>query len=334
MDDRSPTHERAMTLTMTGILAWAQGDYDRARTLADEGLALAKTIRSDLGILAGLLVGGYVAEDQDRFEDGEAYLTQVLELCRRREWPTWAGHALNGLGVIDYERGDIERAAARFEEALDLFRAHSNTYGVGFVLTNLAKVARERGNFAGAAALYAESLQLRWEQGDQLSIAGTLRGLATVAAAARQYERAARLWGAAEALREAIGAPPPRQRGRSQHAVAMTRATLGETAFDAAWEAGHALPLSEAIAEALAIRRDEGGEKPAAQPAALNPFGLTPRELDVLRLLPRGMTNKEIGEILFITEPTARTHVGNILSKLGVNSRTEAAALAVEHGLV
>jgi DNA-binding CsgD family transcriptional regulator len=46
------------------------------------------------------------------------------------------------------------------------------------------------------------------------------------------------------------------------------------------------------------------------------------------------MTNKEIGEILFITEPTARTHVGNILSKLGVNSRTEAAALAVEHGLV
>jgi non-specific serine/threonine protein kinase len=334
MSDQSPTPERSMALAMTGLIAWGQGDYARARTLAEAGLSLAREINSDMGILSGLLAHGYVAEDEGRFADGETYLSQVLELCRAWGWTTWAGHALNGLGVIDYERGNVERAASRFEEALDSFRSIGNTYGIGFVLTNLAKVARERGDFAAAAALYAESLELRWEQGDKLSIAGTFRGLASVAASARQYERAARLWGAAEALRAAIGAPPPRHRGRSQQAVAITRAALGESAFEAAWAAGHALPVSEAVAEALAAVPNAGEPTTLLPATAKNRFGLTPKELEVLRLLPRGLTNKEIGEALFIAERTVTTHVQHILAKLDVGSRTEAAALAVDQGLV
>jgi two-component system, NarL family, response regulator LiaR len=61
---------------------------------------------------------------------------------------------------------------------------------------------------------------------------------------------------------------------------------------------------------------------------------LTDREKDVLRLLGQGMSNKEIGTELFITERTARTYVSNILGKLGLASRTQAALYAVEHKLV
>jgi DNA-binding NarL/FixJ family response regulator len=60
---------------------------------------------------------------------------------------------------------------------------------------------------------------------------------------------------------------------------------------------------------------------------------LTERERDVLRLLGQGMSNKEIGTELFITERTARTYVSNILGKLGLASRTQAALWAVEHKL-
>ena len=60
---------------------------------------------------------------------------------------------------------------------------------------------------------------------------------------------------------------------------------------------------------------------------------LTDREKDVLRLLGQGMSNKEIGAALFITERTARTYVSNILGKLGLASRTQAALYAVEHKL-
>jgi DNA-binding NarL/FixJ family response regulator len=60
---------------------------------------------------------------------------------------------------------------------------------------------------------------------------------------------------------------------------------------------------------------------------------LTERELDVIALLARGASNKEIASALFITERTARTHVSNILGKLGLASRTQAALYAVEHKL-
>jgi DNA-binding NarL/FixJ family response regulator len=61
---------------------------------------------------------------------------------------------------------------------------------------------------------------------------------------------------------------------------------------------------------------------------------LTPRELDVLRLVGEGKSNKEIAAELVISEPTARKHVSNILGKLGLSSRTQAALWAVREGLV
>jgi DNA-binding NarL/FixJ family response regulator len=63
------------------------------------------------------------------------------------------------------------------------------------------------------------------------------------------------------------------------------------------------------------------------------PFGLTPRELEVLGLVAAGHTNREIGAALFMSEKTASVHVSRILSKLGVRTRTQAAAVATRAGL-
>jgi DNA-binding NarL/FixJ family response regulator len=99
-------------------------------------------------------------------------------------------------------------------------------------------------------------------------------------------------------------------------AVAIRAAFAGEVHLDPA--------VARLLAQRMRQRKDPAQE--LAEP-------LTERERDVIRLLGQGRSNKEIGSELFITERTARTYVSNILGKLGLASRTQAALWAVEHKL-
>jgi DNA-binding NarL/FixJ family response regulator len=97
----------------------------------------------------------------------------------------------------------------------------------------------------------------------------------------------------------------------------------------AAIRAAHAgeVHLDAAVARLLAQRMRSRRETEPVEP-------LTPREKEVLAHLGKGASNKEIAYELSITERTARTHVSNILGKLGLSSRTQAALWAVDHRLV
>jgi DNA-binding NarL/FixJ family response regulator len=90
--------------------------------------------------------------------------------------------------------------------------------------------------------------------------------------------------------------------------------------------------LDPAVASIVARRMRDGGRGAAADQS--DGIGtLTARERDVLARVARGYPNRQIASDLGITERTARTHVSNILAKLGLTSRTQAALLAVQHGL-
>ncbi|HEU4572753.1 MAG TPA: response regulator transcription factor [Candidatus Limnocylindrales bacterium] len=80
----------------------------------------------------------------------------------------------------------------------------------------------------------------------------------------------------------------------------------------------------------MGIARELVGPPPGRQGTA---FGLSPREREVLGLIAQGRTNREIGERLFISQKTVGVHVGNILAKLDVSGRVEAAAVAIRLGL-
>ncbi len=80
-------------------------------------------------------------------------------------------------------------------------------------------------------------------------------------------------------------------------------------------------------------RSGRAAAAPAAASADDDPFGLTRRERDVLPLLVKGRTNRQIAEELFISENTAGVHVSNILGKLGASTRTEAAGIAARLGV-
>ena len=123
-----------------------------------------------------------------------------------------------------------------------------------------------------------------------------------------------------------------------QH-VSNLRTRLGPANFAAAWAAGQAMPVEQAIAEARQITSSgqpaEAPNSPAAQNAsALNPAGLTPRELEVLRLVAMGLGNQEIAQQLVLSRRTAYAHMRSIFSKLDVTTRTAAARVALENKLV
>ena len=128
--------------------------------------------------------------------------------------------------------------------------------------------------------------------------------------------------------------------------IALTSVLEDKAVFGAvrAGAIGYLLKDTQADDLCRAIRAAAGGQVQLSPQAALrlmrevqipqSPEKLTPRETEVLRLLARGMSNKEIGTELFIGEKTVKTHVSSILSKLDVPSRTQAALYAVRIGLV
>ena len=140
--------------------------------------------------------------------------------------------------------------------------------------------------------------------------------------AARQWEQTPDVWLASTArLREAEAAVAVGDTARaaaSLHEAQRRAASLG------------AVPLLDEI-EALSRRTRLSVEAPPAVVVAkrsAEALGLTSRETEVLALVAVGATNREIGESLYIAEKTASVHVSNILRKLGVTSRVDAAAIA------
>jgi DNA-binding NarL/FixJ family response regulator len=96
------------------------------------------------------------------------------------------------------------------------------------------------------------------------------------------------------------------------------------------------LPLSVAISEAMTLAQEADVPPLPVQEVACaprSPGELTHREREVLSLVVAGRTDQQIADALFVSRRTATTHVANILNKLGVDSRTSAAAFAVRHGL-
>jgi predicted ATPase/DNA-binding CsgD family transcriptional regulator len=328
---------RAKALHAAAYLTYVQGDLPQACRLAEETIALGRDVvhpfllaSALVGLAMGALIAGDPAQAATLCEEG-------LSACRAVSERRGMYYSLYGLMEVARSQGDHERAVALMEEAHALTREQGDPWSIAFALSVLGNLVLQRGDTARAGALQRESLALLQAIADTVGIGRCLDGLGWVASAQRQPARAARLFGAAEALRERIGAAPHLP-WRAEHERRMADAWVGlaEDAFAAEWSEGRALSLDQAIAYALAA--DETVTVVAAAPSRRSPVagpgGLSPRELEVALLIAQGHTNRRIAEALAIAEWTVDTHVRHILTKLNFRSRAQVAAWATEQGLV
>jgi predicted ATPase/class 3 adenylate cyclase len=242
------------TLYTLGQVATNQGDYDAAQALCEESLAISRELGDHAGTAWTLNLLGVTASRKGDFGGARRLYAEYLRLSRELGDRRGVAMALNNLGNIARRQGDVETARALLEESRSRWRDLGDRWGETEPLVNLAHVARLQGDALEATALARESLARRWELGYMLGIPECLTELAGLAADVGQPEVAAHLLGAAEALRESRRMPiRPAERAEYDHIVVDVRERLDEPAFGAAWAAGRAQPLEQAVQEALAF---------------------------------------------------------------------------------
>ncbi len=326
----------ATALVIVGNAARFLGNYARAREALEEGLELFRTLSDASGTAAALHFLGLVARDQGDYARADAVVRESLQLSRETGDTSRIAFSLHSLGLIARDQRNYAQAETLFQESLALFRELEDTWGITTALVSLGVTARLRGDDTRAAELLQESLRFRRGLGDKAGIAECLEDLAAVSVPRGDPQRAARLLGAAEALRTSIGVElPPTHQAECKRIADAARKQLGKTAFERAWAVGRRMDAEQALEEALAPALPEPSSAGGAQRRVSGkaPSLLTQREQEVAALIAQGRTNREIAAALVITEGTAANHVQHILNKLGLNSRAQIAAWAVEHGL-
>jgi DNA-binding CsgD family transcriptional regulator len=275
-----------------------------------------------------------VAERRGDYERAIPFYEEALPLARATGDQTFAALLLSNLAGACMSAGDWARGEALTEEALDQSRILGDQFGTAINLYNLADCVQRRGDVAGAWERCRESLVITHALGERHLASRILDRVAQVLAIAGLPRPAAHLLAAAATHRRQIGdALFPNEEEIVAETIATTRAALSEEAFQAAWDVGASLSPDQAVAEALRIDLP-AIDKPNGALVAPAAFGLSAREMEALRLVAAGRSDKEIATALAISRHTASKHVAALRAKLGAPSRTGAVTAAREAGLM
>jgi predicted ATPase/DNA-binding NarL/FixJ family response regulator len=228
-----------------------------------------------------------LADDENVRTALEGVLAVTLDASRQRHDQYQEAMALDGLGGLAAARGDLDLARARYEQSLAIFEALGDTSGGGIVRLHLGAVAALAGDPARARQHFEAAVAHLGAAADVPAVAASLDAFARLAAARGYSAAAARLAEAATSLRTRPG-------------------TARQRIVEQALELAVALEQQPAVDSQLAR--------------------LTQREREVASLLAQGLTNREIGERLVISERTAEGHVEHLRNKLGYSSREQIAA--------
>ncbi|MBV9173532.1 MAG: hypothetical protein JOZ81_26000, partial [Chloroflexi bacterium] len=329
----SVSRVRARALALAGHLSSILGDDAAAETFVNQSLDLWRRLGDPHGLADALCDAGSGAHLRGDHVAAARLIRESLTLAETVGNTYRQCQGLMLLGAVLRSLGGHDEAAATFAAGLAVARAHDHAESTAFLLLESANLALLRDDPVHAAALLKDSL-IYWRRFDSAhGLARSIEALGRAACASGQATRAARLLGAAEVTREQLGVTlRPDDPVEHQRAVAAARGRLGEKRFAAAWSAGRAMSLAQAVTYAVVAQEPRGSRKLAHPGRAAGAEALTTRERDVIRLVAHGLGNRQIAERLIVSERTVAAHIEHVLNKLGVSSRTQIALWAAASG--
>ncbi|MBF6440236.1 ATP-binding protein [Nocardia cyriacigeorgica] len=323
----APSSERAAALWSNGYLAVAEGKAVVALDLLRTSQDLAAELGDDVNLahathfrgvaehnLGNTALGMKLIEEGSAMEEaGGPSLLHIL--------------ALEQLGWAYCLRQEPERAIEVLQECRRVLAEHGERWLLSWIDAFLGLAQWMLGEYDAAGRHLHEALTVKRSFHDALGIGVVMELQAWVAVAEERPEHAARLMGAVRHVWEPLGEYPGgfELRSWSDRTAQQARAALGDAAFEAAFAAGGRLGTERAID--VALGQISVDDTPEPEPADAVLALLTPRELEVGRLLAKGLTNRQIAQALVVALRTVDSHVEHIFAKLGVNSRTQAALL-------
>jgi DNA-binding CsgD family transcriptional regulator len=314
------------------------GDYQQARALLEEALALAEPLH-DLALTARILWRlGAVGALQGDVNEARALLERSVALNREVGAPETA-IALVILGRTFMLLGDLERAEATVTEGLDLARTAGSGHMTAFALTNLAQLKVKRQDYTAAAGLAAEALRLARALEYRWGITHVIGIAALVSGHHGDVGRAVRLLAAVDSWSEWTGevVSPMYHDPAAYTALHMrARQQMGEAAYQAAVAEAQVMSVDQVadLAQACLEPPPPHGSDATAADAAPPRLMLSDRERAVLRFISEGLANKQIATALSIGERTVKSHVTSAMNKLGADNRAHAAVAAIQRGLL
>jgi predicted ATPase/transcriptional regulator with XRE-family HTH domain len=254
--DRSP-HLRMQVLACIGSIAWKQGDYAKVTAVMTESLALSRALGATSMVAYALMILGVAARDQGNYTQAGSLLSESLALKRALGDPAPA--VLMHLGQLALVQEDYSQSQRLGEECLEACQQAGDTFYPSIAFRVLGETALAQGEYTRARTLLRESVARSRNIRHRRAIAFALTAFAGAVASGRESLdddvcTAARIWGAAEVLREEVGIfLPVAESTRYERAIARARIWVRPDEWAAAWDAGRAMSLEQAIAVALAL---------------------------------------------------------------------------------
>jgi predicted ATPase/DNA-binding CsgD family transcriptional regulator len=331
-----PAH--ALALIGAGAMALRLGELESAVGLLESGIAEMRAIGDAHGTGFGLFhlayarnVVGNPAEALPLFEEALSRFETIDDRWGKSMVLSYLGFAL-------HQCGDHEGGVRHIQQALALARELGAEPRISAALFQLGFIAQSLGDQRRALEYYRETFALEWTRKDTANLSEFLLHLGALLLDVGHPEPAVRMFAAAASAVAVNSYTIYTERFKDyQGTLESARRALGNEQFELAWSEGAALSHDEVLTlvafqlqQSICPVQDRGPNGNAGRVAV---FNLTPRELEILRLLAAGHSSHEIADSLFISAHTVKRHIANILGKLRVSSRAAAVALAFQYHL-
>jgi predicted ATPase len=251
----------AVALNALAVNSRDRGEFTAASLLFEQCVAIWKELGDPANIARTLSNLASVMKLQGEYKRASSLYDECLTMFRQIGDGAGVAWTLNYLGDVAREKTDLVVARSYCEQSLLEFRQLRDSWGIASALADLASLSCDQGNNVEARRLYGESIKVFQELGHKRGIARALECLAVSAAAQSNAEQSLHLAGAAAALRQRLGVPlTPTEQPRLERALDFARRTLGNAAGLTAWMEGWAMPVEQAIQEALNFDAESGGQ--------------------------------------------------------------------------